>query len=731
MGSKIGPPPQPRCLHGDQYPATESPRHRMTEAKIKSVLTKTLRGLDEDLVDYMVSILGDYDGSDPLVDTIAPFLLSSGFVEEESDANTHCEALERALAEAGLIKSNIPVEEFKKLDVVQSMEEMNRATEAEMTGIMERMWGFESIRKTKNESMESCTDAQSQRQIRKMAKKSEAELEKERQDEEEDRAWEDIRVLPDMSTDNGEKDIHVDNVTMNFKGQTILSNTALKLVFGRRYGLIGKNGAGKTTLLRFMSHYEIKKFPRHIRMQHVEQESASKLSHCDDSVLSVVLAADYERTLLLAEEKQLLADNSDAERLQKVYERLGQIDSDTAESRARTILAGLQFPEHVVDGPAKALSGGWRMRTALAGALFMSPDLLLLDEPTNHLDLEAVMWLENYLETYPKTLIVVSHDRNFLNTVTTDTIYLAKQQLTYHRGNFASFENTQEEMLRNQRKAYEAQQMKVSHMQEFIDRFRCNAKKAPLVQSRIKALEKIMRTAVEEPEDPRAFKMTFPPPEPLGRPIISIENVAFRYAPDRPDLFTDVNFGVDMSSRIGVLGVNGSGKSTLINLMLGKLEPTFGKCVRNPRVRISTFTQHHVDSLNLSLTAVENMMEIFPGHEPDEFRNHLGRFNLSGELAMKPVRKLSGGQKSRVGFATLTWRLPHIVVMDEPTNHLDIETIDALIDALRGYKGGVVIISHDQHFVNSCCNELWVVNNQKVTQFRGSMAEYKKAILKE
>ncbi|RHY87192.1 hypothetical protein DYB26_008765, partial [Aphanomyces astaci] len=336
-----------------------------------------------------------------------------------------------------------------------------------------------------------------------------------------------------------------------------------------------------------------------------------------------------------------------------------------------------------------------------------------------------------YLETYPKTLIVVSHDRNFLNQVTTDTIYLAKQQLSYHRGNFQSFENTQEELLKNQRKAYEAQQMKVSHMQEFIDRFRCNAKKAPLVQSRVKALEKIMRTAVEEPEDPRAFKMNFPPPEPLGRPIISVENVAFGYGDGRPELFHDVNFGIDMSSRIGILGVNGSGKSTLINLMLGKLDPTHGKCVRNPRVRISTFTQHHVDSLDLGKTAVENMMELFPGHEPDEFRTHLGRFNLSGELAMKPTRKLSGGQKSRVGFAVLTWRLPHVVVLDEPTNHLDIETIDALIDALRNYKGGVVIVSHDQHFVNSICTELWVVGDRKVTRFQGSMAEYKKAILNE
>ncbi|KDO35361.1 hypothetical protein SPRG_00210 [Saprolegnia parasitica CBS 223.65] len=703
----------------------------VSEYKIRSVLLRVLKGLDETLVDYMASMLMDFDGSEPLSETIAPFLVSSGFAADDDVALKHCATLQAALEAEGLVAKVATNEaEFKKLENVQSIDEMSRANDAEMNTIMERMWGFESIRKTKNENMEACANAQSQRQIRKEAKKELLEEERERMEADDDLAWEDIRVLPDMSTDNGERDIHVDKVTLSFKGQTLLSNTNLKLIHGRRYGLIGKNGAGKTTLLRFMSHYEIEGFPRHIRMQHVEQESASKLSHETNSVLSVVLACDYERTLLLNEEKELLATNTNPDRLNAIYDRLQQIDSDSAESRARTILAGLQFPEAVVDGPAKALSGGWRMRTALAGALFMSPDLLLLDEPTNHLDLEAVMWLENYLETYEKTLIVVSHDRNFLNMVTTDTIYMYKQQLTYHRGNFASFEQTQEEHLRQQRKAYEAQQMKVTHMQEFIDRFRCNAKKAPLVQSRVKALEKIMRTAIEEPEDPRAFKMVFPPPEPLGRPIISVENVAFQYAPDKPLLFRDVNFGIDMSSRIGILGVNGSGKSTLINLILGKLEATEGKTVRNPRVRISTFTQHHVDSLNLSLTAVENMKEMFPGHEIDEFRNHLGRFNLSGELAMKPCRKLSGGQKSRVGFAILTWRLPHVVVLDEPTNHLDIETIDALIDALRGYKGGVVIVSHDQHFVNSICDELWVVGNTKVSKFGGSMADYKKAILK-
>ncbi|TDH67403.1 hypothetical protein CCR75_000407 [Bremia lactucae] len=721
----------------------------MVEQVVASIFTTALRGLDDTILAYIIGTVTDellenvYSEAtalkELLVASMAPFLIDTSFCKDAAAAAKICDSLSLKLhASPELQDHNKHHNEVHMLENTQSIEEQARMDEgaAAAEQLMARMWGFDKIRKTTNDELEAQQSACSARQVRKQVKLELLTAENDEEQAELDREWEDARFLPDLTQDNGERDVHVPRLTIHFKGKTLLADTALKIVAGRRYGLVGKNGAGKTTLLRYISHYELEGFPRHIRIQLVEQESASKLSKDDRSVLEVVLAADYERTMLLQEEKELVAMESNkgvdhSVRLKEIYDRLINIDSDTAESRARTILCGLQFPDDVVSGPAKALSGGWRMRTALAGALFMAPDLLLLDEPTNHLDLEAVMWLEHYLEKYDKQMIVVSHDRNFLNAVTTDIVYLTHQKLVYYKGDYNTFERTMKENLRQQRKAYDAQQMKIQHMQEFIERFRANAKKAPLVQSRVKALDKILRNQlIEEPEDDHAFRMHFPPPEPIGRPIIAVEDVGFRYSSESPLLFKEVHMGVDMSSRIGILGVNGSGKSTLINIMIGKLRANEGSVTMNPRLRVATFSQHHVDSLDLAKSAVQNMSEAFPGHEPEEFRSHLGRFNLSGELAIKPTRTLSGGQKSRVGFALMTWRLPHVVVLDEPTNHLDMETIDALIHALHEYKGGVVIVSHDQHFVQSVCHELWVVGDQKVSRFQGTMSEYKNRVLK-
>lgn len=504
------------------------------ERAVTQALSATLRGLDETILEYISGAVADQLADKvpadaaaleaQLEESVAPFLLSTGFCDDEAAASQQCAALAAKLMASPELQAlrgegGGAQDAVRVLENTQSIEEQARKDEgaADAEQLMARMWGFDKIRKTTNDELEAQQSAMSARQVRKQIKLEQLTAEREEEQAELDREWEDARFLPDLTQDNGERDIHVPRLTINFKGKTLLSDTALKIVAGRRYGLVGKNGAGKTTLLRYISHYELEGFPRHIRIQLVEQESASKLSKDDRSVLEVVLAADYERTMLLQEEKELTAEEASqgadhSVRLKEIYDRLVNIDSDTAESRARTILSGLQFPDHVVDGPAKALSGGWRMRTALAGALFMAPDLLLLDEPTNHLDLEAVIWLEHYLEKYEKQMIVVSHDRNFLNAVTTDIVYLTNQKLTYYKGDYNTFEHTMKENLRQQRKAYDAQQMKIQHMQEFIERFRANAKKAPLVQSRVKALDKILRNElIDEPEDEHAFRMHFPP----------------------------------------------------------------------------------------------------------------------------------------------------------------------------------------------------------------------------
>ena len=366
------------------------------------------------------------------------------------------------------------------------------------------------------------------------------------------------------------------------------------------------------------------------------------------------------------------------------------------------------------------------MRVALAGALFIEPDLLMLDEPTNHLDLEAVLWLEGYLKTYAHTILLVSHDRAFLNEVCTDIVLFQDLKLVYYRGNYDSFESTRKEMQLVQQRQHEAQMVKMNHMQDFVDKFRYNAKRAALVQSRIKAIER--ETVVEAVEEEgKLFKFSFIDSGQLGRPIIQIEGVTFGFSAN--PLFRDVHLGIDQSSRIALVGPNGAGKSTLLNLIQSKLEPSEGFIRVNPSLRLGVFTQHHLDSFDLTASPMQNMLTRWPKASEADLRAHLGRYEITGNDALKPMKFTSGGQKSRVAFACLTYAKPHVVILDEPTNHLDMGAIEALAEALRGFSGGVLVISHDQHFITSVCNEIWMVGGQRVVQFDGSFDDYKKVAL--
>lgn len=525
---------------------------------------------------------------------------------------------------------------------------------------------------------------------------------------------------PQVHHSHGEtksKDIIVDGYTMMIGGKTLLDSADLRIAFSRKYGLIGRNGIGKTSLLSAMAGGEIEKVPSYLHILYVEQEVLGD----EKTAMESILETDVEREELLMEQAMI---QDDIERMKEIDDRLQEIDAEGAESKAAAILSGLGFTQTTMHIATNKLSGGWRMRLALARGLFCAPDVLLLDEPTNHLDLETVIWLEGYLEEYENTVIIVSHDRGFLNHVCTDIIHFHSECLTYYKGNYKDFERVRGERLLNQKRTHDTQQARIEHVQKFIDRFRCNNKRASLVQSRIKALKK-MDIIDDVVEDPSCI-FQFPEVDKLSPPLIRIDNGNFSYKDKK--ILSDININVDMDTRMAILGRNGCGKTTLIKLFEEKLELNTGQFFRHRRLRLATFTQHHIDQLNLELNSVEQLSEMYPGTPIQNIRGHLSSFGIQADLALKPIHLLSGGQKSRVAFAAVAFLEPHILLLDEPTNHLDMDAVNALIQAVEVYSGGVVVVSHDQHFVSSVCDELWVINKGKVKQFKGDFKEYRKMI---
>ena len=523
-------------------------------------------------------------------------------------------------------------------------------------------------------------------------------------------------------------DINIPTFTIHIGGKTLMEDATLKIAFGRRYVLIGRNGVGKTTLLNHIARKEIDGIPKNIQIVHVEQEVIIN----DNELLYEVLSCDKERMELLEEvektNKEILKEKNEknlkrlSQKIVELNKRLEDIDANEAENRAKFILLGLGFKEEDFVKKTRDFSGGWRVRISLAKALYVMPDLLLLDEPTNHLDMNAVMWLEDYLLNWPYTLIIVSHAKDFINNVATDIIHLANQKLTYYKGNYLDFERDRAEKIKLTHRVHEAQVKKIAHMQEFIDRFRYKAKRANLVQSRIKQMNKI--EIVEEIlEDPTCI-FIFPEPEKINPPILRLDNADLGY--NGTVIVEKINLSVDMGSRIALVGANGCGKTTLLKGLIGELTPMKGICYRHGKLRLGMFRQHHVDQLDLELSPLEELQKYYPNMETEKIRAHLNQFGIAGNLSLRPNYLLSGGQKSRVALALIMLNNPQILLMDEPTNHLDLDAINALIVALSSYDGGLLIVSHDQNFVEQVCNQIYMIENKHLKQFRGNFNDYRK-----
>ncbi|MDI9638330.1 ABC-F family ATP-binding cassette domain-containing protein [Geitlerinema splendidum] len=518
--------------------------------------------------------------------------------------------------------------------------------------------------------------------------------------------------------------IKLENITVRMAGRTLIDSLSLTLNEGHRYGLIGRNGTGKSTFFKILlkmlhpdtGHLEI---PARIRLGHIAQEAPSGSA----TPLEVVMAADQERLELM---RQLEEGNS-PENIADIYERLMAIDAFTAESRASEILAGLGFSQEMQKEPLSTFSGGWRMRVSLASLLFSKPDWLLLDEPTNHLDLEATLWLEDYLKHYPKSLVIISHDRHLLNAVCDRILFLQGEKIQSYGGNFDTFERTwkaQQESLKAQHAKQEAQR---KHMMDFVNRFKAKATKAKQAQSRLKALEK-MESLPDIMHDPEV-RFDFPQPEKLAPPLIVLDHVNVGYSPGI-SILKGLSQRIAAEDRIALLGANGNGKSTFAKLISGRLSPQQGEISHSKKLKVGYFAQHQVDEFDLEATGFEHVLRKSPNLSPTQARSLLAGFGLMGQKADVKVRSLSGGEKARLNLTLICLEKPNILVLDEPTNHLDMDSRQALMMALNAFQGAVILVTHDWDLLASTMDQLWLVADHKVSNFEGDLEDYRRMILK-
>jgi ATP-binding cassette, subfamily F, member 3 len=514
------------------------------------------------------------------------------------------------------------------------------------------------------------------------------------------------------------------DISIRLAGRLLIDHGTAQIVPGARVGLVGRNGTGKSTLFKAIRR-ELSleggsiSLPPRWRVGSLAQEAPNG----PESLIEVVLQADLERDALLRE-----ADTAvDPHRIADIQTRLVDIDAHSAPARAAAILSGLGFSAADQGRACAEFSGGWRMRVALAATLFAAPDLLLLDEPTNYLDLEGTLWLEDHLAHYPRTVIVISHDRDLLETSVDQILHLDRGKLTLYRGGYSSFEEQRATREMLDAKQVKRQQAERDRLQAFVDRFKAKASKARQAQSRVKMLERMKPVTALVTQDVR--EISFPPPEKiLSPPIIAVDNVAVGYDPAHPVL-NRVTLRIDNDDRVALLGSNGNGKSTLVKLLAGRLAPFSGSVTRADKLSIAYFAQHQLDELDESGSPYSHVRKLMPEAPESKVRARVGAIGFSGKAGDTLVRSLSGGEKARLLLGLATFFGPNMIILDEPTNHLDIDSRAALAEAINDYPGAVIMVSHDRYLIEACADQLWVVADHAVKTYDGDLDDYRRMVL--
>lgn len=519
--------------------------------------------------------------------------------------------------------------------------------------------------------------------------------------------------------------ITLQNITLQRGKKVLLENGSATIFAKQKVGLVGVNGSGKSSLFSLILQKispdggEVH-VQSNIRISYLAQE----VPNTEISALQYVMNGDAEVSKLTKKLKEA-EDANDGYLITELHNKLYELAGYANEAKAAKLLVGLGFRINEHQNAVNSFSGGWRMRLNLAQVLMSRADLLLLDEPTNYLDMDTIVWLEKWLQNYDGTLLLISHDRDFLDNVVEKVIHIGGRKLDTYSGNYSSFERQKAEKLAQEKSLYEKQQERIAHLNKYVDRFRAKASKARQAQSRIKMIEKMEKVSITHIDSPFSFK--FYKPESCGTPLVSVSKASVSYG--EKNVLDKISFGLNPGESVGVLGINGAGKSTFVKSLAGILKAKSGEVVFNKNIKIGYFAQHQVDQLDMDSSPLEHILRITPDAKEQQVRTFLGGFGFGNEMALSPITNFSGGEKARLVLSLIIWQKPNLLLLDEPTNHLDLEMREALTYALQDYEGALVLVAHDRYLLKAVVDEFYLVNDKKVTKFEGDLDDYQKWLL--